>query len=285
MLLALMMTAQAGDLEYRWPTGEPLHYRAQVALAMPTGMSLMGENNLDVKVDYIEYALVMTCTPQAPGKKDQTLSCDVGEAKFLGTGREREQEEINVLMDEFATRLASGTILVTFTKTGRMKTVDLEGVAKDNQRSRAGYEVLRRLSGRALSPLEVELPKDGADPGKAWKQKVSYAMTLPTTTSSGVVKIENVTSEGEGGLVTITSSGQGTVADQATYDSPGVNNTTGVLLTGTSSYDPARGLIVQSGHRVQGSFTASATVAGNSLVFDQVAGIELLSELPEPSTE
>lgn len=286
MFLALMLSAQAGDLAYVWPEGEPRHYRSQVALSVPLGMSLMGKNNLDVYVNYVEYALVMTCTPEAPGKKDQVVSCDVVEAKFLGSGRANEQEEINLVMEEFATRLSAGTVLATFTTTGKLKAIDLEGVTKDNQRDRHGYESLRRLSGRAISPLEVELPKGGEDPGKAWKQKSAYAMSLPTTHSSGVVKIENLTSPGEDGTITITSSGQGTVADQATYDNPAVNNTTGVILAGTASFDPARGLLVTSQHRVQGVYTASATSnTGDGLVFDQVAAVDLLDALPSAPTE
>ena len=284
MFLALFASAYAGDLTYQWPEGEALHYRAQVALSVPLGLTLMGKNNLDVQVNYLEYALLLTCTPQAPGKKDQRVDCAIDEAKMLGRGAEREQDEVNELMDEFATRLSAGTIQATFANTGKLKSIDLEGVTKDNQRDRHGYEVLRRLSARAISPLEIEVPKDGEIPDKAWKQKHAYAMSLPNTSSSGVVKIENTAAPGDDGTLVITSAGQGTVADQATYDNPAVNNTTGVILTGSAVFDPARGLVVSSQHRVQGSYTASATSnVGDGLVFDQVAGIELLAEPPTPT--
>ena len=74
-------------------------------------------------------------------------------------------------MEEYDALLEEATVQLQWTSSGRIKTLDIEGVPKTNSREATVHETLRLLATRSFSVLEVELPKDPT--ATSWKQKGS----------------------------------------------------------------------------------------------------------------
>ena len=89
-LLFALSTADAADLEYRWPTDEPLHYRIQVAIDMPYTMHVIGAENVDARIGGIGMVWLVECQAEEPQKKTQDMSCDVVRVEMAGTALARE---------------------------------------------------------------------------------------------------------------------------------------------------------------------------------------------------
>ncbi len=284
-LLFALSTADAADLEYRWPTDEPLHYRIQVAIDMPYTMHVIGAENVDARIGGIGMVWLVECQAEEPQKKTQDMSCDVVRVEMAGTALAREQDKANQIMEEYDALLEEATVQLQWTSSGRIKTLDIEGVPKTNSREATVHETLRLLATRSFSVLEVELPKDPT--ATSWKQKGSpLAMRLMTMegTSGGVRLFHEITGE-EDGLLIITSLGEATVQEGSSSDDDRTQQTVSLMLSGQGKFDPERGLLVENFQAVQGVTTASAGQLGSGLVLNQSTMVDLLPGFEEVMAE
>ena len=271
MLFALMLsTADAGELTTSFPT-EPVHYRVQMGLKTGTFIRIDAREDVDALLGDVTMLLLMTCTGQEPGKRDQRVDCAIERAQLSGHGKGREQAEIDAILGEWSGHLTGATIQLTVATSGRFKSVDLEGVPKDSTKAAAAHEVLRDFVSRGVGPLDVEMPKDGVDPGKAWKQKSSAGARHPQGAATGSVKLDVALAEPEGELLVFTQRGEGLLE---TLDSAnrGLNQKVKVNLEGHAKVDPSLGFVVSAEQRVLGEFTASAE--RSAPVIDQLAVVD-----------
>jgi len=276
MLPLLASLASAGELVTSFPAGEPVHYRVQMGLKTGDMVQIFAREQIDAMLGDVTMLLLMTCTGEEPGKRDQQVDCAIERAMLTGHGKEREQGEVQVILDEFAGHLSNGTVELSIATTGRIKAVDLEGVPKDDSRAATTHEFLRDLVARGVGPLDIEMPKDGVDPGKAWKQKSAAGMRHPAGAASGSVKSENTVTGTEGTSIALSQTGNGVLETMHSVNN-GLGERLVVSINGTATLDTASGVIVLAEQHVAAQWSASAS--RSTIGFDQLAHIERIDDL------
>jgi hypothetical protein len=165
--------------------------------------------------------------------------------------------------------------------------VDLEGISKRNDREQTRFEYLRLLIQRAISALEVELPKNG-DASKKWRQKGSpLAMRLPTRFgTAGGVRLEHEVTGQNGSQVAIQSVGRGTVSSGQSIES-GANNAVSMSLLGSALFDLESGDLIRNELNVQGALNTSSSGATDGFYLSQFLLAEKVDswEAPEAHEE
>lgn len=172
LLFATTLAAQAGDaLAWNWTEAGEVKYRTQTFIQVPNGYRFFGLNNWDARA--LETAMVATFTCKATGatKKTTSVSCSVDEVAFQGKAVVSEQEKLEKIFAEYVQTLSTGRVDMVVRQDGHIKVLDLEGIDKKFVRGNDVHEQLRQLMRRAFAPLGMQAPKDGKDPGRAWRHK------------------------------------------------------------------------------------------------------------------
>ena len=100
-LLVALNSAQAGDLQYKWPTDEPLHYRIQVAMEFPYTIHMIGTANTDARIGGIGMVWLVECQAEEPQKKTQAMNCDVVRVEMAGQALARDQSDADKIIAEY----------------------------------------------------------------------------------------------------------------------------------------------------------------------------------------
>lgn len=258
MLTLLLSTlALAGDLAVRWPADQTVRYQATMQAKVPSGITFLGVKNTEARAELIGLALDLACQ-STPKKKGAELRCDVEKADLQGGAFPGEQEALDRAMEETERLLDAATVALDVAADGRIQVVDVRGFEQTDERMAYIRELCRQLVRRAVSPLDLQMPKDGVDPGKPWKQSgtplvaellPSAAPTWagmgsgPTPASGGVsggLAIKNQVVGREGSMVSIVTTGEGNVAGLVTdYNTLFVN----LVVAAEGRFDAERGQI------------------------------------------
>ncbi len=255
-LLALGWSSSAfAATGLEWSFDAARRYQLVTRLSIPQSVELMAEKNLSTIVTELQVDLVTTCTPVAPlGKKGWELKCDIDEIALQSNVVSGTDENALEVLAEVDKTLTDAWVELDFTKDGRVKSFDLEGVAKTDRRSGYRAEVLRLILQKTFSLLDFKLPKDGADAGTPWKTADMMANTLFSTSGSGgTVDGASHVVETVGTVVTIGTSGEGHVNSVAT-DS---DILWAFTYNGQSKFDTALGTMVDHQHLVEAVRTAT----------------------------
>jgi len=298
MLLAATGTtpAQAQDLVYDWPEDEAAHYRIQSYLYAPRVLRFYAAENLDARVAEFTMGLLVKCKQVGQERKNVFVECDIHRAQLGGQAADGgEQQKLVRIFQEYVNVLDDSVIQLTLTPQGRIKTVDLEGPEKGTSRETLVHNDMRMIILRAMSALEVELPKEGVDPGKAWKQKgAPVSMQLPTNYgTAGAIRMKHEVVNRDGNLVNIQTIADGLVTPATSSDSSadGTGGSTGSTITvdmiadGKSTFDTERGLLTKAEMTVQGVLTASSSGVGDGAYLNQFVLTELLDNFDQLDAE
>jgi hypothetical protein len=269
LVLGVGTSVQAQDLTYRWEPGEVIHYRLQAYVKAPRILHFVAAENLDARVVELTIGLELDCTPGEPGRRDQDWECEVHRVQLGGMAFEGEQEKLDAIFEEYTTLLSESQLQLEWSLHGRLKTVDIEGFSKRNDREQTRYEYLRLLIQRVLAALELELPKNG-DASEAWRQKGSpLALRLPTRFgTAGGMRLDHEVLANEGGQVAIQSVGRGTVSSGQSIES-GVDNAVSMSLLGKAVFDVKSGVLVRNELSVQGALNTSSSGATDGFYLSQ----------------
>ena len=288
--LGLSSSADAQTLEYNWTPGESLHYRVQAYVKAPRILRFYASENLDARVVELTMGLELDCVPEEPGRRSQDWTCGIHRIQLGGMAFEGEQEKLNEIFVEYTNILSEAEVQLEWTPRGRIKTVDLEGFSKRNDREQVRYEYLRLLIQRAVSALELELPKSG-DASKKWRQKGSpLVLRLPTRYgTAGGVRLEHEVSVDNGTQVGIQSVGRGTVSSGQSLEA-GVDNAVSMSSLGQAVFDVEAGVLLRNELNVQGALNTSSSGATDGFYLSQFVLVEKVDgweepEAVEPETE
>ncbi len=256
LALVVCLPASAEELAYRWQPGEPLRYRIQFGLNTAEPMWFVSGENLEARARQVAFGLELTCVPEPPKRRRQDWTCAIDKAELVGGGLAGDEEKIARIFDEYVRLYEQATIQVEWTPTGRVRTIDLEGVPKTTEREQARHEYMRMLVAKAFSGLELELPGEEAE---SWKQRGSpLAFRLPTRFgTSGGVRLKHRVANREGSTVAITSEGEATVTTGAALEN-GSDDAVSMKLAGAALLDVEAGRLLRNDVRVQGVYTASS---------------------------
>ncbi len=255
------LTAQAGPLAWKWDAAEPTRYHLEALLSTPTGLSFYGERNIDARATRTGMAIDTSCTSEAR-RKGWTVICAIDSVALEGVAYSDEQADLNTILGEYAAAWSGATVELDVRSDGHIRSLDLEGLSKENNRAALIHEYSRQIMRRAFAPLCLQLPREGADPGDGgiWKHKGRpLAFELPSRfgTSGGTAYSYEITGR-QGDVVTISGFGRGNITSGA---SGGGVVSVGGEVAGTSS-----------------GLSLNMVVAGMAR-FDAVAGRALYSEV------
>ncbi|MEC8424260.1 MAG: hypothetical protein VX000_10820 [Myxococcota bacterium] len=172
LLFATTLTAQAADaVAWNWEKAGSVTYRTQTFIQVPNGYRFIGLNNRDARA--LETAMVgtFTCAQTGSTKKTVSLDCSIDEVVLQGVAVATEQEKLETIFSEHMAVLPKGRIELVLRTDGHIKVFDLEGIEKKWERGNDVHEQLRQLLRRAFAPLGMQAPRDGKDPGRAWRHK------------------------------------------------------------------------------------------------------------------
>lgn len=212
ILLLLVAPSLAGDLVWRWTPGQAVRYHAESLLTTPASPTYFepGNGNEDVGASQVEIVLDLSCVGAAKSKGFDVL-CDIEKARLGGIATRNEQVSLDRIFAAYGALLEAGSVQITQLTDGRITGVDLEGVPNPNARSSEILNVLRQIVRRAVTPLDLQLPKNGDDDGKPWKQTGSplAAEAYGATGATGGLKLLNEIGAPQAGRVSIQTSGGG----------------------------------------------------------------------------
>lgn len=122
-------------LVYRWPVGETLHYRAQLYLHTPGGTRLFSAKNTDARSTELTMALLLRCQAREPMERYQAMECKIHRSELGGTtGAYNEDAKLLEILREYQGLLDASVVQLEWSLTGRVRTVDVEGPAKNTDR-------------------------------------------------------------------------------------------------------------------------------------------------------
>lgn len=262
-MLALLLSSLslAGDLAVRWEPGATVRYHAESRMDVPGGLVFLGAVNTEARARVVELALDLSCQGAAK-KKGAAVSCEVDQVRLGGEAVTGEQERLDRALAENARLLEDARVSFEVSEDGRLTNVDLKGTPDADARLNYTGELLRLLVRRAVAPLDLQLPKNGDDPGKPWRQSgAPLALELlPTvapswsgssatyaTSATGVaggISLKNALAGRQGAMARVTTEGEGNVVVMVTdYNSLFAN----VVVAGDGRLDTEKGQIAWRG--------------------------------------
>lgn len=286
LALLLSLSAHAGDLSPRWEPGVAVRYHAETLFGAGS-IPMIARQNTEARALRLAVVMDISCVPALAGKGWE-LTCDVEKAELKGEAVPGEQPRLDTVLAEYSASLADGTLVLEVAKDGRITAVELRGLESKEERSAHINELLRQVARRAVAPLDVEMPKNGEDPGKPWKQGgTPLAAELFVNAApvwSGAGSSTTPMAGGVSGGLSLKHSATGRDASGVKFTTEGKGNVT-ALVTDTNTYyahvdiggagrfDPATGQIAYRQIDVAAADGASASVRSLADGYRQTAWI------------
>jgi hypothetical protein len=276
-LLAISSTAQAQDLVYHWDEQTPVRYHLQSQISTPKGFRVYGVVNIDARLLGLMTSIDTTCA-SSPVGKGWKLDCAVDEISLAGVSFESEQENLDSILVEFQQLLTGSLIQIEIRADGHVRAVDIEGPPKATKRQSYMHEQMRQIIRRTVSPLSVQMPKKGKDPGKEWKYRGMHPgfELMSVFGTAGGTRFETVTDsrteteafligQGRGTVGTNLemSGGSGSDEDGYIYGSS-TNPSVSMIVVSQTRFDLVSGLVAYSELHANGESTAQTMNVGGT---------------------
>ncbi len=252
-----------GGLTFQWKPGETVSYLAEMAIDSPTVLWLYGRENAQARFFRIEMAARYDCSG-GPKGKEVLLSCSIPEVRMGGTAVSTDQDQVPQILTEYQALLKSATLEIVLRPDGHIKLVDIEGMPQDLIRENDIHEMIRQLVRRSVSPLGMQTPKGGADPGRSWRHKgpPAFLELISKYGSSGGMRYEYAVAGEKGGITAITAEGEAMVATTAQREA-GIPASLSMVANGSYRFDTGAGQLAYAEVEVSGLTTASYSLPGS----------------------
>ncbi len=195
LALLLSATALAGPLAVDWTQDAPVKYHAEARVQTPSGFLYVALNK-EVRAMVVDITADIACNGEERGKRGWKVTCDIQTVRLAGAASPAMgadlQPKLDAILAEGVELLEGAKVEMEVRSDGHIKLFDLDGFPKDAKAisiKRNQIEQLRQLMKRALAPLCVQMPKDGAG-AKPWKHKgmpLYYELMSMTGTAGGMV--------------------------------------------------------------------------------------------------
>ncbi len=269
-LALLVSAAWAQDLVYQWPQDQERLYQVEVYWY---DIIFSSTSELNIVYDMFTWTFRLAC--RTGSGEDPELSCSVHDDTVYRGYRPEGSSEVVLVEMPFP-----GQLQAEFTERGRIKSLDVQGdrtpfwdayaefqqamlstpvVFSDSERERMGRDLEHSLLLRALGTLELELPKNGDDKGKKWKQSGMPQVMRFFSQSSGIGRVKSVVEGREGSQVRIRTSGEATEQPTDTASSA-VQIYLTSQLEASAVFDAEQGQLLER----QGDVSSEP---GNSVIF------------------
>jgi len=256
LILPTMADAVTG-LQWQFAEGAVARYEISARVLLPEALTLRAQQNLDARVTEIWIDLRTTCKPLVIGKKAWELECGLDDLQLRAAPHGPDAKRLPPILGELDEMLSGSLVQIEMGLDGRVRSVDVEGLPKNNQRQQHIQEVSRLLMARTFAAIDLQLPKkgDSGDDG-VWRQKQVLAMQFVSQAGSlGNVNVQHTLS-GEGPVHTITTKGGGVVASGemiAVANEEKPKYTYDLKIEGSATFDRESGRLVSREYVVAGS--------------------------------
>ena len=246
MVLLLALTApsaEAAGLHVDWNKPQPVRYHAEMLISTPRGFRYLAQRNMDGRALQTAVAMDLSCTGSPLGKAWKVI-CKVDSFAIEGRGDGDDQQRLDVVFADYVASMPNARIEMEIKPDGSIRSVDLEGVDKGLNRQTDMVEQLRQVMRRAMAPMSISMPKDGAGakPWKAAGMPLFYELHTMVGTAGGVA--HQFKADGQvGDTVFIVGAGKGNVSSQAAGAQVGAYQMSSNTQT---RFDPNLGLIAYS---------------------------------------
>ena len=278
LLFATEARAAAG-LAWQWPDAGWRHHLVARVL-VPEPRLLMGEFNNQTRVNEVQMDAIVHCVPMFRGKASTEVSCTFEDLSLqVNPLLQDENTPWPAVVEELDQRWTKATVKMTLGNDGRLKRFDVEGVDQGDPRLRENFQTMRLFFNRLFAAFDLGLPPKGDDHGKGlWTQSGTAVTELMSLTGSfGQMRVMHQITGTTGAAVAITSSGKGIITSDPSANAVNYYET---VFKAASTFDTARGVMVERQYLSRGEVTASSYLAQGSpsLVYLQMARLTLLED-------
>ncbi|MFT5686513.1 MAG: hypothetical protein ACI8RZ_007469 [Myxococcota bacterium] len=247
LILSLLSAAGASEMNLDW-TGKTVRYHAETLILHFNPIELLAIQNINVRSVAIMAAADMTCSGTELNK-GWKVACTIDTIGLQGAPQhESDAPQVDEVLAEYVGLLTGAVVEIEIGADGRLKVVDLEGVAKVDERQREIHEKLRLVMRRMVAPLDQLLPKKGiAEAGDTWKHKnsaVAFEIFSKFGTLGGSVLKNEVIADADG-EVAILGAGRGNIGLSNTSSTYGFDDGGDSSTATTTLYN----VVAQTGGR------------------------------------
>jgi hypothetical protein len=211
-LLLIAPSQASAPLAWTWGPDQHRRYLVETTVLVP------GLWELDVRVDSstfvrtnkVKLRMVMDCSPIDELPQGWELRCDLEDVTLTAGRIEGDPaEDLALALEVLDQRLTGAWMQIVYDRDGRVRSLDLEGTSKADQRARQGHEWSRQLLRRAMSGMDLQLPQE--DPSLPWAESNSLLLASPIDAPApSISRTQHRASRNEAGWI-IRSTGTGTV--------------------------------------------------------------------------
>lgn len=285
LVLCLPLQAQATTgLAWQWTQDQARRYFIQTQVRLSEPLLFLAQANRDVRVTEFQVNLNLNCVAANPlGKKAWELSCAIDDFAIQAAPISTEQGRLLDILNEYDEKLTGAHLEVVLTLDGRVRTVDLEDVKKQNQRGATIHENLRLVLARSIAGLDLQLPKKGDDRGEPWRQSAAQIAGFPSNLGSvGAVQIDHLVQSSNGDVYDLAMTGRGTMGSGEMIvvgNEERPRNMFEMAISGSATFDTNEGTLVSREYLVDAKPTASSIDAtGSGVDYVQAARVVLVKE-------
>lgn len=260
--LALATSAGAAPLAWSWNVEAPVTYHVEHVTIAPRGTWYLGTENREARAVQTNLVVDMSCAATAEVRAGWDLRCDLGAVHLSGTAVPGEGEKLTAIFEEYEALFAGTSVEMFFTRSGRIRSIKLEGFERSTSRSAAVEVYMTQTITRALALLELELPKKGDDKGRWWRQGgTPLVMALRSDEgTAGGISLKHRVQAWEGDIAVFETEGRATVAYGGAMEADGTALYS-VILGGQGRFDTASGTLEYREYLSQVDLTASSASA------------------------
>ena len=269
----------ADGLQWTWEEGQHRRYYIENEVLLPYFIELASQNNHQARIVAFQMRSMLDCSFVRPAnKKSAELACVIEDVGFKAAAMSSDAAAMPKILPEIDETLTGAMLQIVLRNDGRVKSVDLENVTKDNRRLSRMHETLRLLMQRSVAGLDLQLPRKGVDTGGGWLQTDSLVLQAPASVGTqGAVDIINVVGPPrDDGLILIETEGRGLISPAGPNGALDYFDT---ALAGVSVFDPNSGTLMERVWTSSGTPTASSALAlSDGQTYDQYGRLYFLAD-------
>jgi len=247
--------ATLGDAtSWQWEDGQTRRYLVRSHLVSPYVLSLLAEQNREIRAGEVGLDLVLSCRVHERLKKAVVLGCVAEDASVFAVPIRSNRGDTLPILQEYEALYERADIRVRMTPDGRIGDVRIRGIEANQGREAFIHDHARLYLERALTALDAQLPDEEAVPGDTWKHRNALAAKSPfTIVSMGSTRFEVTWSDSRDAIARFDGDGKGlAVVGEDNWE---------MSYQAESWFDTSQGMMSASRIVVVGHATASSPIA------------------------
>jgi len=245
-----------------WDWKNSVQYELETMVSTPVAEQWFGFKVGEAHV--VEYVTHMatTCSGTMDSKRWRVL-CSIDSLEMKGQAIPEDTEKLQPIIDAQVAFMLGKTIALTVAEDGRIRKLEFADVDTVDGRAGTVIENLRQMFSRMFAPFDFQMPKDGIDKGKPWRQKgapIALSLFGSQGTAGGTLMKRRVLGS-EDGVLSLSMEGRGTMAYGASMES-GTTPMMQVSCRGRSRFNTQLGVLDWAEVIRKSSFSSSSVGLG-----------------------